>query len=124
MIGGVSGGYPVLVPVDRSGDRRERQLQIPAQEAFRREDQAGDVHQNRPQHPGLQNLVETGLEREAGSVLQQRVEARLQAQVVRLERDGSPVLSRQNQQALQTYGSVASTRDDLDVELVGLDLRV
>lgn len=123
MIGGVSGGYPVLVPADRGGDRRERAAGLvspaPFQSPSRREDQA-DIRRSQPQ-----NLPANDLQlAEESDLFQQRVEARAQAQAARLERDDSSTLPRQNQQAMQTYGEVFSTRDDSGVDLVGLDLRV
>lgn len=116
MIGGISGGYPVLVPADRGSDRRERTgdvfLRTPTETPARRPDQA-DQQQPR-----------TGREPAGSSLFQQRVEPRAQAQAARLERDDLSAMPRQSQKALQTYGEIAANREDFGVDLVGLDLRV
>jgi hypothetical protein len=122
MIGGVSGGYPVLVPTDRGSDRHGDTVSAPAQAPYRPDDQA-EVRRDRPQGLPAQDLARLE-DPDTGDVFQQRVEARAQVQAARLERDDSSALPRQNRQALQTYGEIAGTREDSGVELVGLDLRV
>lgn len=118
MIGGVSGGYPVPVSNDRTAigrgtDPRDRPVLGPDQAA------AKDTQADRrgPQ-PGA--LVQSADE---GALFQRRIEALAQAQAARLEADDA-ALPRQSQQALRTYGDISASREDSDVELVGLDLRV
>lgn len=121
MIGGLSGNYPVLIPVERAGDRRERAPGVGGaalEQASRGPAETGDARDAKVQNSRSSN------DQELSASLRQRIEARAQAQAALLEKDDSPTLPRQSQQALQTYGDIASRRVDLDVELVGLDLRV
>ncbi|MDX1754497.1 MAG: UDP pyrophosphate phosphatase [Marinobacter sp.] len=63
-------------------------------------------------------------ERSAGELAQRRVEARRAAEDVRLERFRADELPLAASQALSTFAQVAAQRDDQDVELAGLSIRV
>ena len=125
MIGGISGGYPALIPADRSSDQRGRAAGFsapdPVEIAGKRDEQAA-ARRSEPQ--GIPNQT-TSIELGSGA-FEPRIEARPQAQAARLaryEEDSIASLPRQNQQALRTYTEVFGTRDAPEVDLVGLDLR-
>lgn len=107
MINGLSSNsYPLLQP--------DRQIQR-EQAGYARPDSRNPAPAVDPSTP--RDTVDPKL-------LERRVQARQAAEDARLERFRADEVPLRNAQALDVFTGIASQRDDGDVELAGIDIRV
>ena len=112
MVGGVSGNTPIIIAPERGADSRRPNTQ-PAPDPVRREV---------PAQADFDSQTARQLEDAARA---RRVPASGESEPIRLQSRDQNQLPLRGQEALSTYGSVASGGDEADGgELVGIDLRV
>lgn len=117
MVSPLSGGFPAVLPPDRGLDRRAAapaRSDYPAEYADARQKQ-------RFQPPESAHRQHDNAGNQDGYTAVRPIEMR--AQAARLESDSSSTLPRYLQQALSTYHAVAGSREDPEVEVLGLDLK-